>query len=347
MKGFIITSLITISTVMAFLLFGDERFGDQKAFPFDDEQKGLKKQIVIRFSHVVAENTPKGLASQKFAELVAKKTDGLVKVEVYPNGILYSDGEEIDALIHGDIQMAAPSFTKMTDTVPQWKVMDLPYVFRDEEHIKNVFTGEVGKELLNQLDEKKLKGLAFWSNGFKQMTSNKTPLLETKDFTGQTFRVMEGEVLESQFRLLQATPIVTPFNEVYSSLEKHKVDGQENTISNIYSKRLYKFQKYLTISNHGFLGYAVIVNREFWNRLAPLLQDQVMEAMNETAIWNLYESKRMNEEQLLEIQKNSALEIFNLSEQQKEQWIQQFKPLYEEVGRESGTRLLNKIKDEE
>lgn len=347
MKGFIITSLITIITVMAFLLFGYGRFGDQKAIPFDDEQKGLKEQIVIRFSHVVAENTPKGLASQKFADLVAKKTDGLVKVEVYPNGILYSDGEEMDALIHGDIQMAAPSFTKMTDIVPQWKVLDLPYIFRDEEHIKSVFTGEVGQDLLNLLDEKNLKGLAFWSNGFKQMTSNKIPLLEPKDFAGQTFRVMAGEVLENQFRLLQATPIVTPFNEVYSSLEKHQVDGQENTISNIYSKRLYKFQKYLTISNHGFLGYAVIVNREFWNRLPPQLQQQVMEAMNETAIWNLYESKRMNEEQLLNIQKSSGLEIFDLSDQQKERWLQQFKPLYQEVGQESGTRLIKRIKDEE
>ncbi|WVX84323.1 DctP family TRAP transporter solute-binding subunit [Niallia oryzisoli] len=310
----------------------------------DEEQQGLKDQITIIFSHVVAENTPKGLAAQKFAELVYEKTDGRVKVEVYPNGILYSDHNELDALKRGKIQMIAPSYTNMTELVPEWKVLDLPFLFHDYDHAKAVFTGETGKELLQYLDSSKLKGLAFWSNGFKQMTSSVHPLLEPADFKNQTFRVMSGDVLKKQFQLLGATPVTASFTDVYSSLEKHQFDGQENTLSNIYSKGLYKFQPYLTLSNHGFLGYSVIINNEFWSRIPSDIQQQITEAMLETTLWNMDESKKMNEIQLEEMKKQADVSIYELPIEAKRRWIEKFKPLYEELEKQMPDNLINRIR---
>lgn len=344
MKHFMIASLLTIIGLVVFILIDSETIFPQEKMTVDEEQQGLKDQITIIFSHVVAENTPKGLAAQKFAELVYEKTDGRVKVEVYPNGILYSDHNELDALKHGKIQMIAPSYTNMTELVPEWKVLDLPFLFRDYDHAKAVFTGKTGKELLQYLDSKNMKGLAFWSNGFKQMTSSAHPLIEPADFKDQTFRVMSGDILKRQFELLGATPVTASFTDVYSSLEKHQFDGQENTLSNIYSKGLYKFQPYLTLSNHGFLGYSVIINSEFWSRIPSDIQQQITEAMQETTLWNMDESKKMNEIQLKEMKKQADVSMYELPIAAKSRWIENFQPLYEELEKQIPDDLITRIR---
>lgn len=314
---------------------------------YDDEQKGLNKQIVIYFSHVVAENTPKGLAAQKFAQLVEEKTNGRVKVEVFPNGSLYSDDEEIDALLRGDVQMIAPSVSKVTQLLPEWQVFDLPFIFENYDGVEQVFTGKVGRNLLAMLEEKGMKGLALWGNGFKQMMSNRRLLIEPNDFSGLKFRVMPSEIIEKQFQLLGAKPIVVPFDRVYESLEKHEFDGQENTISNIYSKNFYQFQPYLTISNHGYLGYAVIVNKHFWEKLPKDIQQKITEAMQETTAWNLKQSRKQNEEELAKIKQNPQIHVYELTEAEREAWKQKFSPLYDEFEREFGSKLLQQIKKAE
>lgn len=343
MKHFMITSLLTIIGLVVFILLDTETIFPQERMTIDEEQQGLKDQITIVFSHVVAENTPKGLAAQKFAELVSKKTNGRVRVEVYPNGILYSDHEELEALKRGDIQMIAPSYTNMTELVPEWKVLDLPFLFRDYDHAKAVFTGDTGKELLHFLDNENMKALAFWSNGFKQMTSSVHPLLEPADFENLTFRVMSGDVLKRQFQLLGAKPVTASFTDVYSSLEKHQFDGQENTISNIYSKGLYKFQPYLTLSNHGYLGYSVIINNKFWNRIPADIQLQIIDAMLETTIWNMDESKTMNESQLEEMKRQTDISIYDFPIEAKSRWVEKFQPLYKEVEGHVTNSIINKI----
>ncbi|OPX01386.1 TRAP transporter substrate-binding protein [Geobacillus sp. LEMMY01] len=312
---------------------------------YDDEQKGLKKQIIIYFSHVVAENTPKGLAAQKFAELVEQKTNGRVKVEVFPNGSLYSDGEELDALLRGDVQMIAPSFSKVTELVPEWQVLDLPFLFRDEDDVRRVFTGKVGAELLRMLEAKGIKGMAFWSNGFKQMMGTTRPLIAPDDFRGLRFRIMQSEVIEKQFRLLGGEPIAVSFDRVYRALEQHKFDGQENTISNIYSKGFYKFQPYITISNHGYLGYAVMMNQSFWDSLPKDIQQKITEAMAEATHWNLQQSKEQNERELKQLERQEGVHLYMLSETEKKKWQQKFAPLYEEFTRQFGSKLLNEIKE--
>jgi tripartite ATP-independent transporter DctP family solute receptor len=309
----------------------------------DDEQQGLKEQIVIYFSHVVAENTPKGLAAKKFEQLVEEKTNGRVKVEVFPNGSLYSDEEEMDALMRGDVQMIAPSFSKVTEFIPEWQVLDLPFIFENDHDVEKVFTGETGQKLLAMLEKKRIKGLALWSNGFKQMISNQQLLIEPRDFENLKFRIMPSKVIEMQFRLLGAEPVVVPFNHVYRSLENHEFDGQENTISNIYSKSFYKFQSYMTVSNHGYLGYAVMMNEQFWNSLPKDIQQQILEAIKETTVWNLKQSKQLNEQQLLDMKKNSEMKIYELKEEEREKWKEKFTPLYKEFEKEFGSELLQEI----
>lgn len=344
MKTFVTASILTIIILIAWL--GVDNWPKPEDSFYDDEQEGLNEQIIIRFSHVVAENTPKGLAAQKFADLVQEKTNHKVKVEIYPNGILYSDGEEVDALVRGDIQMIAPTFTNMTEMVPSWQVLDLPFLFENDEHVERVFTGNVGKELIQMVNKNHMKGMTFWSNGFKQMTSNKKPLITPNDFKGQNFRVMPSKVLEKQFNLLGAKAVAQPFNNVYHSLEIHELDGQENTISNIYSKGLYKVQSNLTISNHGYLGYAVIMNDDFWKTLSPPVQNQINSALTETTTWIHKEAKKMNKTQLLEIQQSSSINIYTLTSEQKEEWKDKFLPLYKDKEKKIGTNLINKIKQE-
>lgn len=340
MKWFISSSLLTVLLIIA--VFSHDPMPEIED---DDEQQGLNDQIVIKFSHVVAENTPKGLAAEKFAEIIADRTDGKIKVEVFPNEILYSDEKELKALKRGDVQMIAPSYSKMTEVIPEWQVLDLPFIFRDVEHVKNVYTGEVGERLLSKLEKENIKGLALWGNGFKQMTSSNGALIAPEDFSGQRFRIMPSDLIAKQFELLHAIPKAAEFNDVYIALEGNEFDGQENTISNIYSKGFYRLQKDMTVSNHGYLGYSVLMNEEFWNSLEPELQTHIQEAMDETTIWMLHESKEMNDTQFSRMKETSNMKIYELNEKEKEKWRKVFMPLYVTYAAKYGDTWIKDIQN--
>lgn len=312
--------------------------------PYDEEQERLQERIIIKFSHVVAENTPKGLAAERFSNLVKEKTNGKVEVQVYPNGILHSDNTEIPALLSGEIQMIAPQFSKLTTLFPAWSAMDLPYAFLDQKDVEQAFAGEIGKMLFATLEPRNMKGLAFWSNGFKQMTGNQKPLITPQDFAGQRFRIVSSKVLEAQFQALQAKTVVISFNELYHNLGNGVADGQENTISNIYTKRLYQVQKYMTISNHGYLGYAVIVNKQFWEKLPPDIQAKITEAMKEASEWNNNLAASMNETQLQLLKEKSDMQIHVLTPEERMAWQQAFEPVYRKYTPVIGEELVNKIK---
>ncbi|WP_309091343.1 DctP family TRAP transporter solute-binding subunit [Domibacillus sp.] len=343
MAKYISFCLFTLLILTGYYFYQYNEAAKTQLLSYDDEQEKLGTSITIRFSHVVAENTPKGLTVRKFADLVEEKTKGQVKVEIYPNGILYSDDNEYEALQNGKVEMIAASFPKLIDTVPQWKVLDLPFIFKRESQAAAVFTGQTSKELLSMIQDPQVKGLGFWVNGFKQMTSSQNALLEPDDFRGQTFRVMPGPIITEQFRLLEADTAVMPFNDVYQALESGQIDGQENTISNIYSKRLYKAQRHLTISNHGYLGYAVMINLEFWDELPKEIQEKITEAMNETIEWNMKKAGQMNAEQLKEIKRTSPITIHSLTAEQQKKWLRLFNPLYQQVENEVGSDLIKRI----
>src|SRR6201991_1237202 len=223
--------------------------------------------IVIKFSHVVANDTPKGKGSLKFKELAEKYTNGKVSIEVYPNSQLYKDNEELQALQLGSVQMLAPSLAKFGPLgVREFEVFDLPYILPDKAALAKVTKGPLGKKLLGLLNTKGITGLAYWDNGFKDMSANKK-LLMPADFRGQKMRIQSSKVLEAQMRALGAIPQVMAFSEVYQGLQTGVVDGTENTPSNMYTQKMHEVQKYLTVSDHGYIGYVVVVNKKFWDGL--------------------------------------------------------------------------------
>src|SRR5690348_5235960 len=235
--------------------------------------------IVIKFSHVVATDTPKGRAADRFKDLAEKLTKGRVKVEVYPNSQLYKDKEELEALQLGAVQMLAPSLAKFAPLgVKEFEVFDLPYIFPSKAALYTVTEGPIGKNLLAKLEPKGITGLAYWDNGFKIMSANK-PLHMPADFRGLKMRIQSSKVLDAQMRALGANPQVLAFSEVYQALQTGVVDGNENTPSNIYTQKMHEVQKYLTVSDHGYIGYAVIANKTFWDGLPPDIRKALEGAM--------------------------------------------------------------------
>jgi C4-dicarboxylate-binding protein DctP len=344
MKNYIwVLIFVSIGIIVAFMIgFDFQPITDPLAF--DDEQDGLDEQIVIKFSHVVAENTPKGLAAQKFAELVHQKTNNKVKVEVFANGILYSDLNEIEALKEGSVQMIAPASSKLSTLFPEWQVLDLPFAFPTYEAVAEAFEGDIGVRLFKLLERESFKGMAFWNNGFKQVTSNQGPLIYPSDFKGQLFRIMPSEVIEAQFDALQARTSKIPFNQTYRHLENHEIDGQENTLSNIYSKKFYEVQQYMTISNHGFLGYAVLMNKDFWNGLPEDIQQRILEAVNETTQWIQEYAVQINQQTLDKIKADSSIQIHHLTPEEKSNWANHLNPIYTQFEPIIGSELMDEVR---
>ena len=223
--------------------------------------------IVIKFSHVVAPDTPKGKGALRFKELAEQRTGGRVKVEVYPNSQLYKDKEEMEALQLGSVQMLAPSLAKFGPLgVKEFEVFDLPFLFKDDASFRGITEGQLGADLFKKLEPKGIKGLAYWDNGFHQMSANK-PLHKVEDFKGLKMRIQSSKVLDAEMRALGAIPQVMAFSELYQALQSGVVDGTEGVASNFYTQKTYEVQKFTTISNHGHLAYAVIVNKKFWDGL--------------------------------------------------------------------------------
>ncbi|MGI2328370.1 DctP family TRAP transporter solute-binding subunit [Planococcus sp. YIM B11945] len=313
--------------------------------PYDDDQEGLSDQIVFKFSHVVAENTPKGQAAAKFAELVAEKSNGTIQIVVFPNGSLYSDIEEINALKDGEVQIIAPSTSKLGALSPKWGILDLPFAFSDDEAMQQGIHGAIGEKLLASLQEENIKGLAHWSNGFKQITSNTGPIIEPEDIKNQTLRIMPSDVIQGQFDLLEAKTLQESFNSTFNLIEDGKVDGEENTISNIYSRKFYQVQKHLTLSSHGYLGYAVMMDQNVWDRQTDNTKRILQEAMAETTAWNDQNAVRLNEEQLKLIKESSDIQIHELTPAEKQQWRNKLMPLYAEFGEVIGKDLVEDLQE--
>ncbi|KAF0820776.1 TRAP-type C4-dicarboxylate transport system, periplasmic component [Bacillus sp. ZZV12-4809] len=342
MKSYV---LLAGSVLLLAAFLGYRSFFPGEEIPYDDDQEGLKEQIVFKFSHVVAENTPKGLAAQRFAKLVAEKSDGRIKIEVFPNGSLYSDIEEINALKEGQVHFIAPSTSKLGMLSLQWGVLDLPFAFPSREAALEGLNGDIGRQLLNSLQGAGLKGLAHWPNGFKQITSNRGPIQKPEDLKGQSFRIMQSDVLSAQFSRLKAKAVQDSFNSTYKLLEEGEVDGEENTISNIYSKKFYNLQQHMTISNHGYLGYAVMMSNKVWNEQSEETRKILLEAMEETTDWNSRMAFDMNEELLEKIRQNSSIQIHELTPDEKQQWQAMLDPVYEDFSHDIGKNLVRKMKE--
>src|SRR5436190_3637539 len=302
--------------------------------------------IVIKFSHVVATNTPKGLAAEKFKELAEKYTDGKVKVEVYPNSQLYKDKEELEALQLGAVQMLAPSNSKFGPIgVKEFEVYDLPFILPDKKAVRRVNDGKLGKRLLKLLEPKGMIGLAYWDNGFKLMSANK-PLRNVEDFKGLKMRIQSSKVLELQMRSLGVIPQVMAFSEVYQALQTGVVDGQENTASNMYTQKMHEVQKYTTLSDHGYIGYVVVVNKKFWDGIPADIRAQLDKAMAEATVYANDISEKENAEALIEMKKAGKTEFITLTPAQKASWKKALQPVYEDAAKRVGKNLIDEFEKE-
>jgi C4-dicarboxylate-binding protein DctP len=302
--------------------------------------------IVIKFSHVVATDTPKGQAAERFKQLAEKATNGRVKVEVYPNSQLYKDKEELEALQLGAVQMLAPSLAKFGPLgVKEFEAFDLPYIFPSKAALYSVTEGEIGKSLMKKLEPKGITGLAFWDNGFKVMSANK-PLRSPSDFKGLKLRIQSSKVLDAQMRALGANPQVLAFSEVYQALQTGVVDGTENPPSNMYTQKMHEVQKYVTVSNHGYLGYAVIVNKKFWDGLPADIRTALDKAMKDATTFEKAIAQRDNDLALEAIKKTGKTEIYTLSAKEQAEWRKALLPVQQSMESRIGKDLISAINKE-
>lgn len=299
--------------------------------------------IVIKFSHVVAVDTPKGKAAEYFKKLAEERTKGRVKVEIYPNSQLYKDKEELEALQLGSVQMLAPSLAKFGPLgTKEFEVFDLPYLFDDYAALHRVTEGAIGQGLLKQLESRGITGLAFWDNGFKAMSANK-PLRQPADFRGLKLRIQSSKVLDAQMRALGATPQVMAFSEVYQALQTGVVDGTENPISNFYTQKMHEVQKYLTLSDHGYLGYAVIVNKKFWEGLPPDIRTTLSVSMKDATRYANAIAATENAAALDAVRKSGKTQIITLTADEKRAWKKALVKVHRDAEGRVGKGLLNAI----
>lgn len=300
--------------------------------------------IVIKFSHVVASDTPKGKAAERFKELAEKNTKGRVKVELYPNSTLYKDKEELEALQLGAVQMLAPSLAKFGPLgVKEFEVFDLPYIFPFKDTLHQVTEGPIGKGLLQKLESKGITGLAFWDNGFKVMSANK-PLRTPADFKGLKMRIQSSKVLDAQMRALGANPQVLAFSEVYQALQTGVVDGTENPPSNMYTQKMHEVQKHVTVSNHGYLGYAVIVNKKFWDSLPADIRTELDSAMKNATTYANAIADQENGRALDAIRKAGKTTIYELTPAEKNEWRKALLPVQTDMEGRIGKDLITSIR---
>jgi C4-dicarboxylate-binding protein DctP len=313
------------------------------ALAFAGTASAADSPIVIKFSHVVAADTPKGKAADKFKELAEKYSNGKVKVEIYPNSTLYKDKEELEALQLGAVQMLAPSNSKFGPIgIKEFEVFDLPYILPDLATLRKVTDGPLGARLLKLLDSKGMTGLAYWDNGFKQMSANKK-LVTPADYKGLKFRIQSSKVLEAQFRTLGSIPQVMAFSEVYQALQTGVVDGQENTWSNIYTQKMHEVQTYITVTNHGYIGYVVVTNKKFWDGMPADVRAQCEKAMKEATEYGNGQSAKENEDALAEIKKTGKSEIVSLTPEQDAAMRKALEPVYQDVAKRVGQPLIDEF----
>ncbi len=296
--------------------------------------------IKIKFSHVVADATPKGKGALEFKRLVEERLPGKVVVEVYPNSQLFGDAKEMEALLLGDVQIIAPSLSKFAKFTKKLQVFDLPFLFNDINAIDRFQKGPAGKALLSSMKDKGYTGLAYWHNGMKQISANK-PLRLPEDAKGLKFRIQASDVLQAQFEALGANPQKMAFAEVYQALQTGTVDGQENTWSNIYSQKFHEAQKYITESNHGVIDYMVVANTKFWDSLPKDIKPVLEKSMADATTYANKLADDINQGDKKKIMDSGKTEIITLTKEQQAAWQKAMMPVYKKFEPQVGKDLID------
>lgn len=296
--------------------------------------------VEIKFAHVVAENTPKGQMATKFKELVDERLAGKVEVKVFPNSQLFGDNKVLEAMLLGDVQLAAPSLSKFQKYTTQLQVFDLPFLFKDMDAVERFQQGPEGQKLLGALQKKGLVGLGYLHNGMKQLSAS-SPLRVPADAAGKKFRIMTSDVLQAQFEAVDAVPLKKPFSEVFTLLQTQAIDGQENTYSNIFSKKFFEVQPYITESNHGVLDYLLVTSAEFWMSLDDDIRVEVKKALDEAIAYGNQIAAQKDIEDKQAIIDSKRSEIVTLTDAERAQWVEAMKPVWKQFEAEIGADLIS------
>ena len=295
--------------------------------------------ILIKFPHVTAPATPKGQAAERFKQVVEERLAGQVVVEVYPSGQLMSDDDSLDALAFGEVQMIAVSLSKLDRLTHKFQIFDLPFLFPDLATVERFQTSADGAALLDSMADKGLQGLSFWHNGMKQF-GGPVPMRSPGDAKGLKFRIMESDVIQAQVLAIGGNPQKMAFGEVYQALQTGAVDAQENTWSNIYSSKFYEVQAYLSETNHGYLGYLVTVNPEFWNALPADIRVELNAIVQEVSAWANEISLQINQEAKQKIIDSGASEVVSLTADELLEWQQVMRPVWDQFESNIGADLI-------
>ncbi|HSO06891.1 MAG TPA: TRAP transporter substrate-binding protein [Pelomicrobium sp.] len=296
--------------------------------------------IVVKFSHVVAEKTPKGQGALKFKELAEKKLPGRVEVQVFPSSQLFGDAKEMEALLLGDVHLIAPSLSKFDRYTKQIQVFDLPFLFENIAAVDRFQASPEGQALLDSMKSKGLKGLAYWHNGMKQLSTNREQLRRPEDVKGLKFRIQASDVLEAQFRALGANPQKMAFSEVYQALQTGVVDGQENTWSNIYSQKFHEVQKTIAETNHGLIEYMVVTNAGWWDKLPADVRKGLEEAMAEATAYANKLAADINEADRKKIEEAGKARIQPLTKEDLAAWRKAMEPVWKKFEPGIGADLI-------
>lgn len=302
-----------------------------------------QQPIVIKFSHVLSPDSPKGRAADFFKMRAEEITRNRVKVEVYPNGQLFKDGEELNAIQRGDVQMLAPSLSKFSVLgIREFEVFDIPYIFPNRAALKKIQEGTIGRSLLEKLDPQGVKGLAFWDNGFKILSANR-PINGPSDIRGLRLRIQGSLVLDAQMRTLGGTPQVFALTDVPRALKSGEIDGTENPPSNMYSQRIHEVQQYAVETNHGYLGYALIANKRFWDALPADIRANLEQAVREATRFANTIAWQDNSDALAVIEHSGKTKVTHLSSAQLNEWRQALLPVMKSAQQRVGSALVNEI----
>jgi C4-dicarboxylate-binding protein DctP len=302
-----------------------------------------QQPIVIKFSHVVSPDAPKGKAAVVFKELVEKYTNGKVKAEVYPNSSLYKDKEELEALQLGSVQLLAPSISKFGPLgVREFDVFDLPFLMSDDARARQMMASPMMADLNKKLEAKGILPVAYWDNGAHVYTSNK-PLIRPEDFKGMKMRIQGSKVLDAVARELGAIPQIMAFNELYQALQTGVVDGEDNVPSNILTQKFYEVQKYLTVSFHGRLTYALVTNKKFWDGLPADVKEPLTRAVKETTEFFDETAAKDNDDALEKIKASGKIQVHVLTDAEKRAWVAKLMPVHKEMQSRFGKDFIDKI----
>ncbi len=331
------------------LLFSIILAGCNKSTTTDNGEsggEGKKKEYVIKFAHVVSGTTAKGKAAEKFAELIEEKTKGQIKVEIFPDSQLGSDREITEQMQSGTIQMNAPFTGVLPSFVKQFEIFDLPYLFADKEVAYKAMHGKLGDMLNERLEKQGLRGLGYWDGGFKHFTNSKHPIESPKDLSGLKMRASQSPLLISQFKALNAGGVSIDFAELYTALQTKTVDGQENPLSNVNSKKFYEVQDYLTLSAHGYMGYVLLISDEFYKDLPTDLQKAIDEVAEEVTKWQ-WDLATADEEGYMKVLEESGIQITEFEEEDKEEFLELTDDVFDEFMKIEGAKeLLDAVKEE-